>query len=540
MWPGLPVRPHNVCCALRCQSRVQISTPFSVLPKMAVILTSFSVSSRPLLPHKLFIHQYLLWADTCSLIPGHLLSFFRSYFPYQYVSLLALLLLIRLPLLLHPLPLLLPELNWLLVGEQMGRGNLLYRDIWDNVSPLSGVVYWGLDALFGRSLLALRGAATLVSVFQIIYFNYLTNNRDVYADRTFWPGLIYLLFLHLSFDCLTLSPVLMATSFLLLAFGTLIKQMERRGATDEVFEVGFYIGLAALFYLPSALFIAWAALSLLFYTGATFRQHSLALFGFLFPIAVTVLFYYLNDGLDDFNRNLLSSVFRVRQYALSDFLSLLAALLIPLGLGVLGFLSLFNTTSRYVNFQQRIQQIMMLWFGCALLTLALMPFLAPMGFLSFVPPMAYFSVYYFENIRKGWLAEAGFSVAFGLMLLLFYQGALGLIPGVELGRLSSLKVKASPLTANIRNRPVLVIGEDLSAYSHNHAATPYLNWDLAKYDLENLDNYEAVISVFDHFWQDPPDYIIDRENVVPTLFRRAPALAARYEKTAAPGVYRRR
>lgn len=469
-----------------------------------------------------------------------MLSFFRSYFPYQYVSLLGLLILIRLPLLLHPFPLLIPELSWMLVGEQMSGGHLLYRDIWDSVSPLSALVYWGLDTLFGRSAVALHATATLVSVLQIVYFNYLTNNRDVFGDRTFWPGLIYMLFLHLSFDCLTLSPVLMSTSFLLLAFGTLIRQMNRQGATDEVFEVGFYIGLAALFYLPSALFIVWASVSLLFYTGATFRQHSLTLFGFLFPLAATVFFFYLNDSLDDFNRNLLSSVFRVRQYSLSDFQSLLASLLIPLGLGVLGFLSLFNTSSRYVNFQQRVQQIMMLWFATAVLSIALMPFLAPMSFLSFVPPMAYFAHIYFENMRKGWLAELGFSVAFVLILLLFYQGAIGLIPDISLGRLSSLQVKPSPLPGNIRNRHVLVIGEDLSAYQQNRPATPYLNWDLAQYDLKNLDNYEAVINIFDHFRQDPPDYIIDRENVVGKLFRRAPALGLQYEKTDTGGIYKRK
>ncbi|AUD00711.1 hypothetical protein [Spirosoma pollinicola] len=469
-----------------------------------------------------------------------MLRFFQSYFPYQYISLLGLLLLIRLPLLLHPLPLLIPELNWMLVGEQMSQGNLLYRDIWDSVSPLSALVYWGIDSLFGRSSLVLHGAATLVSIFQIVYFNYLTNNRDVYPDRSFWPGLIYMLFMHLSFDCLTLSPVLMSTSFLLLAFGTLIKQMDRRGATDEVFEVGFYIGIAALFYLPSALFLLWAIMSLLFYTGATFRQYSLSLFGFLFPFAATVLFYYLWDSLDDFNRNLLSSVFRVRQYSLSDFQSLAASLFIPLGLGVLGFLSLFNRPGRYVNFQQRVQQIMAIWFLIAVLTIALMPFLAPMVFLTFVPPMAYFAYYYFENIRKAWLAEITFTIAFSLMLLLFYQGALGLIPGAGLGRLSSLQVRKSPLPNDIKNQRVLIIGEDLSAYRQNQLATPYLNWDLAKYDLKNLDNYESVINVFDHFRQDPPDYIIDRENVVEKLFQRAPALALRYEKTATPGVYKRK
>lgn len=469
-----------------------------------------------------------------------MLRFFQPYYRYQYAALLGLLILVRLPLLLHPFPLLIPELNWMIIGEQMSQGHLLYRDIWDSVSPLSALIYWGIDSVFGRSPIVLHAAATLVSVFQIVYFNYLTNVRDVYPDRSFWPGLIYMLFMHLSFDCLTLSPVLMSTSWLLLAFGTLIRQMDRRGATDEVFEVGFYIGIAALFYLPSALFIVWAMLSLLFYTGATFRQYSLSLFGFLFPVAATVLFYYLSNSLDDFNRNLLASVFRVRQYPLSDFLSLFASLLIPLGLGVLGFLSLFNRTGRYVNFQQRVQQIMMIWFVVAVLTIGLMPFLAPMVFLSFVPPMAYFTFYYFEIIRKAWLAETSFLIAFALMLLLFYQGALGLIPGAELGRLSSLQVQPSPLPAHIRDHRVLIIGEDLSAYRQNRLATPYLNWDLAKYDLKNLDNYESVINVFDHFRQDPPDYIVDRENVVQKLFQRAPALAVQYEKTAVVNVYKRK
>lgn len=469
-----------------------------------------------------------------------MLRFFQAYYPYQYGFLLGLLILIRLPLLLHPFPLLIPELNWMIVGEQMSQGNLLYRDIWDSVSPLSALVYWSIDRVFGRSPIILHGAATLVSLFQIAYFNYLANTRDVYPDRSFWPGLIYMLFMHLSFDCLTLSPVLMSTSWLLLAFSRLIRQIDRRGATDEVFEVGFYIGIAALFYLPSALFILWATLSLLFYTGATFRQYSLSTFGFLFPVAATILFYYLRDSLDDFNRNLLASVFRVRQYSLSDFQSLFASLLIPLGLGVLGFISMLNRSGRYVNFQQRVQQIMMIWFVVAVLTIGLMPFLAPMAFLSFVPPMAYFTFYYFENIRKEWLAETSFLIAFVLMLLLFYQGALGLIPGTELGRLSSLQVKTSPLPADIRDRNVLIIGEDLSAYRQNRLATPYLNWDLAKYNLKNLDNYESVIDVFDHFRQDPPDYIVDRENVVPKLFQRVPALAVQYEKTPVADVYKRK
>jgi hypothetical protein len=181
---------------------------------------------------------------------------------------------------------------------------------------------------------------------------------------------------------------------------------------------------------------------------------------------------------------------------------------------------------------------MMLWFVTAVLTMALVPYLAPMSFLSFVPPMAYFAVFYFENQRKSWLAETAFGLSFALMLLLFYQGLLSLIPGAQLGQLTSLRVQKTSLPAAIRNEPILVIGEDLSAYRDNRPATPYLNWDLAQYDLKNLDNYQAVVHVFDNFRNDPPTFIIDREQVVSKLFQRIPALAARYEKTAYPDVYK--
>jgi hypothetical protein len=53
------------------------------------------------------------------------------------------------------------------------------------------------------------------------------------------------------------------------------------------------------------------------------------------------LYYYLADSLTDLNRNLLSSVFRVRQYDLTDFQTLLASMFLPFAMGTLGLLSLF-------------------------------------------------------------------------------------------------------------------------------------------------------------------------------------------------------
>lgn len=464
-----------------------------------------------------------------------MLSFFKVNAVYQIFSLLILLVLIRVPVYLVGLPELIPELQWMLVGEQINKGFVMYSEIWDNTAPLSALVYAGLDGLFGRSQTVYQLAALSVASFQVIYFNVMINNRDIFAKRNYVPGLIYLLFLNISFDCCTLSPVLMATTFVLMSFGTMVRQISRLQATDEVFEIGFLIGMASLFYPPACIFILWAIASLVFFSGATLRQHSLSIFGFLFPLLLTALFFYLDGTYEAFSRNFISSVFQIRQYNLNDFKTLLATLLLPFGLGILGFLRLVNAFG-FNNFQIRCQQVMMLWAIAGIVSIGLMPFLAPMQFIIFVPALAFFTINFFNTFKKQWLAELIFLGAFSAILLIHYQavyatGSEGFV------QLKNLKL-GQKVDVKIQNKRVLVLGDGMEEYKNNYAATPYLNWNLAKYELENLDNYDNVISILRNFEKDSPEIIIDKVNLAPKLFKRIPALERRY-KLVEKGVYKR-
>ena len=464
-----------------------------------------------------------------------MLSFFKVNAVYQIFSLLILLILMRLPMYLAGIPELIPELQWMLVGEQVNKGFVMYSQIWDNTAPLSVLVYAGLDGLFGRSQSVFQFAALAVVAFQAIYFNVMINNRDILSKRNYVPGLFYLLFLNISFDCSTLSPVLMATTFVLLSLGTLVKQISRLQATDEVFEIGFLIGIAFLFYPPAFIFIFWAIASLVFFSGATIRQYSLAIFGFLFPILLTALYFYLDGTYEAFVRNFLSSVFQIRQYNLNDFKSLFATLILPFGFGILGFLRLVNAFG-FNNFQIRCQQVMMLWAIAGILSIALMPFLAPMQFIIFVPAIAFFTINFFNGMKKQWLAELIFLGLFGAILLIQYQ-AVYASDNSSFVQLKNLKLKENK-DIKIKNKRVLVLGDGMEEYKNNYAATPYLNWNLAKYELENLDNYDNVISILRNFEQDSPDIIIDKVNLAPKLFKRIPALERRY-KLVEKGIYKR-
>lgn len=467
-----------------------------------------------------------------------MLSFFRVNAPYQILSLIIILVLLQFPFYIHTPDLLVPELQWMLVGEKMGQGFMLYRDVWDNLSPLSAAVYWGMDEVFGRSPIAHRTVANIIIVLQAIYFNYISNQRQLFTERNYVPGILYLLFINVSFDCSTLSPVLMATTFILFAYGTLIRQMQREGVTDEVFELGFYLSVATLFYLPMGLFYLWAFASMLLYTGANFRQHTLAFFGYVFPIALTVMFFFFRNSLNELSQNLLTSAFRTRQYNLKDFLGVIGTMGGIFLVGGLGFVQTIGYP-RFINYQSRCQQIMMIWVIIAFISIGLMPFIAPMQFIIFIPPLAFFSVNFFMLLQRRWLAEVLFMIVFAGILFFRYQASF-LNNSFALNksvRLENLKIKDALLPPQISKQRILVIGNNEGEYKDNFPTTAYLNWELARYDFENLDSYESVISIFDNFKADPPTYVIDKINIMPRLFKRLPELNKRYKPTQWKGIY---
>jgi Family of unknown function (DUF6427) len=468
-----------------------------------------------------------------------MLSFFKVNANYQFISLIILLVLLRLPFLLGTTPMLIPELNWMLVGEKMNQGQLLYEGIWDNISPFSAIVYWFIDSLFGRSQAAYQVFAALFMLFQALYFNFLSNQRQLFPDRTFVPGAIYLLFLNMSFDCSSLSPMLMATTFILLSFGTLIKHITREGVGDDVFEVGFYLSIACLFYFPSIIFIVWMLVSVLLYTGMSFRQLSLCVFGFVLPILLMLLMFFFWGALDDLNRNLFWAVIQIRQYNLNNIPTVILVLFIPTIITILGFLKTVGY-SRFNNFQSRCQQIMMFWLLIAVFSILLMPYIAPMQFVILIPPMVFFTTNFFLIWRKQpWLSELIFTAAAVVIALLPILAIKDLLPN-QIGNLKSLCIKTNLLPDIIKQQPILVVGQTEGEYLNNRPATPYLNWDLARYDFENVDTYDSVISIYDNFKKDPPQYIIDKQNIIPQIFKRLPDLGKDYKTTQWKWIYVRK
>jgi len=467
-----------------------------------------------------------------------LLFLFRNIKIFQVILLIAFFLVIRLVIYWTNTPLLISELNWMLTGEQMGKGFMLYRDILQNIGVLSAVVYWGIDFLFGRSQTAYFLIAGALGLFQVLYFNYLCNSRNFFPEGTTVPGLIYAILLHLSTDMLTLSPTLMATTFLLLSCGVLARIIEKPDVGDEIFEAGIYIGMATLFYLPSAFFYIWAFLAMIFYSGARFRHHMIGLFGSIFPLLMVLLIFFFNNAVDSLNRSLFSTLIQIRSVRVDDLISFFFYVAFSLGLGIGGFLRLFGY-NRFTYYQTRIQQIMAFWFIFSAITLIFMSEFKPMDFILFIPAVAYFISWLFLSFRNPGAAEGLFLAYLVYSVFALSTEIFRIIPGLDPGHFDRRIAKAALLPAEIDGKKILVLGEDEGEYLNNFAATPYLNWRLSSEDFESLDSFESVIQIYNNFEKDPPEYVIDKVGVMPRLLERIPELRGKYKTTGWKNIYQR-
>ncbi len=443
--------------------------------------------------------------------------------------------LLRLPLLLTGIPLTQPELNWMLVGERLHNGFMIYTQTWDSLSPLTSGVYALIDVAAGRSHTTYLVLSLVLVLFQSVYFSYTLQRHGLYNERTHFPAILYGICATLFFDFYTASPVLLGLTFLVVGLNSLFTQLDKDNKDDEAFGIGFYLGMATLFYMPFCWFLVYVFVVFMLLSAIRLRKFLLLFFGFTLPLIVVVLYFYMINGYEALYYNWISVFWErfITYYADWQTFILVASPLALLLLVATG--QLIGGSTRFINYQIRCQQAMFLLLITSVFTLFFADAFTPYIFLVFVPGVAYFGTHYFLLIRRKWIGDLVFFLFLGGVFFNNW-GRFYLPMSEEIWHDTSLVVTPKATTSE-PSRRLLIIGQALDEYQHNVPATPYLNWRLARRHFENLDSYNTIIELYDNFSQDPPEMIIDKKNVVPTLFKRLPALASQYEKGNSPNTY---
>ncbi|GAA3938270.1 hypothetical protein [Hymenobacter algoricola] len=470
-----------------------------------------------------------------------MLRFFKSPLPSRLLLLLLLILAVRLPLLWLGVPLTAAELRAMLVGERLHEGALLYQTLYDSTAPLAALLFGALDAVAGRPLWLYRMLALTLLLFQALRLNLVLNRADVHPERGFVAALTYLVVGSLTADLDTLSPLLLGHTFIIAALSVLLPTSREGYDNRRLFRAGFLVGVAALCYLPLALFLLVGLFAVIIFAANSFRSFLLLVCGFLFPYAVAATFFLYKEALPGFSqfhlRPTLSGL-----VAGADGLPLfvqLRLLLIP-GLVLVLALGRSFTTSLGLVFQIKFQQLMLIWLLVAVAMAAVGRGVAPGTFVLGLPPLTYFSLFLWQKARHAWMMEVLLLLLLGLVVVVRYRTLLHLEKVVHIPAEQSYAVQPNPAYAAIRQQRLLVLGPDRRPYLQNRLATPYLDWRLSQGDFGHLDEYAAVFRLSQSFAQLPPDYIIDEARLMPELQYKVPAVFGRYQLTGTPHVYRRR
>lgn len=430
-------------------------------------------------------------------------------------------------------PLLKPELIWMMIGERMSEGFSMYIDIIDDTGPLSATVYWLIHLLFGKNIFAYKLFGGLVILFQITYINGLFIRYKSFDENTYIPALVLVVLFHFSFDILTLSPALMGSTFIVLALGQLFSQtVLQKDTSDSILLVGIFGGIGACFHFPLVIFLPFLIVAGVAVSGFNFNQLLLALLGYFLPIVGCGLYYFWIDGLQEFIIQYILTTRVIDVYYHVQFLDLMLLLIAPFCFAVVGYF--IGTIYKLISVnQQKQKQLIILFLLFALLTIFLTNRRTPYQFVILLPGLTYFITQIFIYLQRGFLLKL-FSTAF--LISIPFIGFSWAYYQIVSGKIESYSVTFSEKHQETAGKSILVLGNDLGYYQGAYLATPYLNYNISKEILLDYNSFGKMADVYQDFLKEKPEMIIDADGVFEQLLEKIPLLKDSYLKKS-EGMY---
>ncbi len=432
---------------------------------------------------------------------------------------------IRLPAEWIGVPLLPIEVKFLALGEKIAEGNWIYIDIWDNTPMLPAFVYGIFYFFFGKNAVPLHILASLLVFVQAIQWNYWLVKTKMYHERNQVPALIYLLLASLCWDCFTLTPEILANTFLIMALGNLLLHLNEQYHYQKGFDIGIYLGIAILCYFPSIFWFLGVMFVFATLSGTQIREYILLFLGAFLPFALFGLIFYFKDAFGQFVEFFaLSGFWLSKDYAMS-FLHFAIFLAVPIIFLLFGILFLLQSGG-FINYQIRSQQALLFMLIFGILGIF---FVSEISIHSFAPLWAiaaFFVAHLFLLLRKNWLREVLFSffllTCIGLNYIFLFQK----IPAKWQTYIPLLAYLQVP---DVQKERIWFLGKRWEFYLKNKVSTPYFHYELAQKHLQFLDYYDIQAEIYDRLSQDLPTLILGDKNMIEKLFTRLPTIAQKYE-----------
>jgi len=456
-----------------------------------------------------------------------LLSFFRVNDPFRLIGVgIYLLVLTLVYLLFNPFPVTSAQLTWLILGERVGDGFLLYKDIIDDTGPLAAGFFMLMDLIFGRSLLAYELVGRILIIFQILYWNSILIKFRAFDENTYLPAIIMAALFHFSFDMLSLSPALLASCFLILALGQLFsKTVLQKEGSESTLLIGLYAGIATGFQPNYLLFLPYLIFTGIAISGFSFRQLMLSLIGYFLPLLLIGVFYFWKEGLIE-AIEIWPLSFLYEKYYYQSSLDWLMLGAFPILLAVVGHFVSTVLKGSTIN-QQKQRNLVILWLIFAAFEFLIIKRQGAFQLVTFIPVLTYLISQFYIYFRSGIIANGTF-----LLLILAFPAFTWWFWQQEIN--SDYFVKQS---TNQPEKSLMVLGNDLSYFQNSNLGGPFLNYNLSRVYLEQERGLPEKARIFQMLQIQKSTIVLDPNGDFKRLLTQFPALEANYQEVK-PGEFR--
>ncbi len=424
-------------------------------------------------------------------------------------------------------------LLWIVLGERLTEGNLLFKDVIDDTGPLSAAVFTLVHLIFGRSELVYEILGRVLIFIQIGYWNTILIQYRVFNENTYMPAIIMAALYHFSFDMMRISPPLLGSMFLMLALEQLFSQTTLQKETSEsTLLIGLYGGLAASFHINFLLFLPYIIFTGLVISGFSIRQLFLSLAGFILPILLLLLFYFWNDGLEDAFL-VWKNVFSYEKYKYQPIISWFILGIFPILLAISGFFIGILRLGGNIN-QQKQRQLILFWLLFSSAALIMAKRQASYQLLLIIPGLTYLINQFFLYLKSGWLAKLCFALLIiGLPIagIFYWQQRIAID--------SRYYITPVPSGEIFKGKTLMVMGNEFSYYRDSKSGGPFLNYHLTKDFLREEKSLHQKAELYQKIIQQQVDVILDQEGVYKNLLEELPLLKDIYVESK-PGVYVRK
>ncbi len=247
--------------------------------------------------------------------------------------------------------------------------------------------------------------AVILIVLQAFILNNIIEKHQVLSEKTKIPALIYTLLICSCPPLLVLNPILFANLFLILLLDRLFLTYRSDRVLTNVYDAGLLIGIAAMFYLPSIMFLPFYLISLSILRPFNAKEWILSFIGFLTPMAFVAANFYWTGELADFLGSLRISSLNVFTFESALVIPFLPLILMTFIISLIAAKSYIEEMNRRVVKVTKMYGVFTWFFVFAILSLLMAPSFSVVYFSIVFIALSVYLANFFVTFKKKKVAE---------------------------------------------------------------------------------------------------------------------------------------